>query len=508
MKHNTTINSENQPGNFSSHPRGLSTLFFVEMWERFSYYGMRALLLLYMVESVERGGLGLSEKTGGAIYGLYTMMVYLLALPGGWLADHYFGLKKSVLYGGYIIVLGHACLALPFTESFFVGLLLIAIGTGLLKPNISSMVGELYPAHEQAKRDAGFSIFYMGINIGAFVSPFITGYMGEQVNWHYGFAMAGLGMVIGVVYYKFSENRLGDVGMPPAHASAKGESETDKEKNIRKWLWILSSVLVLFIVLMILKIVVIDPVLLAHASAYIIGFSSILYFSYIFLYENLTATEKNKVKVIFIFFLLSIAFYSGYEQQGSSLNLFAKRYTNMVVGSFEMPAGWLQSIPPIAVIIFSPLFAWLWIKLSHKKLNPSIPVKLSMGLIFAGLGYLVMMKASQIVAHQGKVLPTWLIVTYIIHTFGEICLYPVGLSAVSKIAPKKVLGQMMGLWFMSLALGNLFAGIFAGNFDEKRIGADTSYMAGLFLNVALAMFAAGIIGLILFKPVQSLLKKN
>ncbi|HEY8937672.1 MAG TPA: peptide MFS transporter [Cyclobacteriaceae bacterium] len=506
MNNNAVTTSENQSGGFAGHPRGLTTLFFVEMWERFSYYGMRALLLLYMVESVERGGLGLSEKTGGAIYGLYTMMVYLLALPGGWLADHYFGLKKSVLYGGYIIVLGHACLALPFTETFFVGLLLIAIGTGLLKPNISSMVGELYPAHEQAKRDAGFSIFYMGINIGAFVSPFITGYLGEQVNWHYGFAIAGLGMVIGVAYYKFSENRLENVGLPPVQTSV--ESKTAKEKNITTWLWILSVGLILLVAMMILKIVVIDPVLLAQASAYVIGCSSILYFAYIFLFENLTAEEKNKVKVIFLFFLLSIAFYSGYEQQGSSLNLFAKRYTNMVVGNFEMPAGWLQSIPPIAVIIFSPLFAWLWVKLSHKKLNPSIPVKLSMGLIFAGLGYLVMMKASQIVAHQGKVLPTWLIVTYIIHTFGEICLYPVGLSAVTKLSPKRVVGQMMGLWFMSLAFGNLIAGIFAGQFDEKIIGEDSSYMAGLFFNVAIAMFIAGIIGLILFKPIKILLEKN
>jgi POT family proton-dependent oligopeptide transporter len=506
LNSNTAVNSENQPGNFLGHPRGLSTLFFVEMWERFSYYGMRALLLLYMVENVEHGGLGLSEKTSGAIYGLYTMMVYLLALPGGWLADHYFGLKKSVLYGGCIIVLGHACLALPFTESFFIGLLLIAVGTGLLKPNISSMVGELYPAHEQAKRDAGFSIFYMGINIGAFVSPFITGYLGEQVNWHYGFAIAGLGMVIGLVYYKFSENRLGNIGMPPVYASAKGESKMVKQKNIERWLWIFSTAIILFIVLMTFKIIVVDPVLLAEASAYVIGCSAILYFGYIFLFENLTAAEKNKVKVIFIFFLLSIAFYAGYEQQGSSLNLFAKRYTNMFIGSFEMPAGWLQSIPPIAVIIFSPLFAWLWIKLSHKKLNPSIPVKLSMGLIFAGLGYLVMMKASQIVAHQGKVLPTWLIVTYIIHTFGEICLYPVGISAVTKLSPKRIVGQMMGLWFMSLAFGNLIAGIFAGNFDEQQIDTNTSYMAGLFMNVSLAMFAAGIIGLILSKPVNSLLK--
>jgi len=195
---------------FFGHPRGLATLFFTEMWERFSYYGMRALLFLFMVASVESGGLGLDNKIGGAIYGLYAMLVYLLALPGGWIADKLLGLRKAVFYGGCIIAAGHFLLALAYTETFFLGLLFIVIGTGLLKPNISSLVGQLYPIDQQAKRDAGFSIFYMGINLGAFTSPFITGYLGENINWHYGFAAAGLGMILGVVQYKATENYLGD----------------------------------------------------------------------------------------------------------------------------------------------------------------------------------------------------------------------------------------------------------------------------------------------------------
>ena len=191
----------NQPtdSSFFGHPRGLATLFFTEMWERFSYYGMRALLLLFMVATVEHGGLGLDDKTAGAVYGLYTMFVYLLALPGGWLADRFFGLRKAVFYGGCMIAAGNLMLVLPYTQTFFIGLLLIVMGTGLLKPNVSSLVGELYPADQQAKRDAGFSIFYMGINLGAFISPFITGYLGENINWHYGFAVAGIGMVLGLV---------------------------------------------------------------------------------------------------------------------------------------------------------------------------------------------------------------------------------------------------------------------------------------------------------------------
>jgi POT family proton-dependent oligopeptide transporter len=489
---------------FFGHPRGLATLFFTEMWERFSYYGMRALLLLFMVAAVEEGGMGLDEKTGGAVYGLYTMFVYLLALPGGWLADKFFGLRKSVFYGGCLITLGHFCLAFPFTETFFIGLLFIVMGTGLLKPNISSLVGELYSSTDQARRDSGFSIFYMGINIGATVAPIITSYLGENINWHYGFAAAGIGMLFGVIQYKLTEKNLGLAGLEPAKLSDP-VLQAKKEKNFRLGLGIFGALLILLMSLLLTGTVVIDPVTIAKISLYLIGGSVILYFGYILLFEKLDKGEKDKVKVIAMFFLASSMFYFGYEQQGSSLTLFADRYTDRLIGSFEFPAGWFQVVPAGAVILFVPLFAWLWIWLAKRNLNPSTPVKLSLGLIFMGLGYAVMMGGSMIIVAGSKALPTWLIFTYIFHTFGEICLYPIGLSAVSKLSPKRLVGQLMGIWFMSLALGNLIAGLFSGEFDDTSIMANPQLLVDLFQGVVIAMLVSGVIVLLFRKRLRKLM---
>ena len=489
---------------FFGHPRGLATLFFTEMWERFSYYGMRALLLLFMVASVENGGMGLDEKTGGAVYGLYTMFVYLLALPGGWLADKFFGLRKSVFYGGCLITIGHFCLAFPFNETFFVGLLFIVMGTGLLKPNISSLVGELYSSTDQARRDSGFSIFYMGINIGATVAPIITSYLGENINWHYGFAAAGIGMLMGVIQYKLTEKNLGTAGLQPIKLSDP-VLQGRRERNITIGLIIFGVSLTLFMSLLLTRTIIINPITIARISTYVISGSVILYFGYILLFENLDKEEKNKIKVIGIFFLASAMFYAGYEQQGSSLTLFADRYTDRFIGSFEFPSGWFQTVPAGAVIIFVPIFAWLWVWLSKRNLNPSTPVKLSFGLIFMGLGYAVMMGGSMIIVAGSKALPTWLIFTYIFHTFGEICLYPIGLSAVSKLSPKRLIGQMMGIWFMSLALGNLIAGLFSGEFDDAAITANPQLLVDLFRGVVIAMFVSGIVVLLFNKPLKKLM---
>lgn len=489
---------------FFGHPVGLSTLFFTEMWERFSYYGMRALLVLFMVASVEEGGMGLDDKTGNAIYGLYTMMVYLLALPGGWLADRFLGLQKAVFYGGCLITLGHFCLALPYTQTFFLGLFLIVIGTGLLKPNISSMVGALYPPDQQNKRDSGFSIFYMGINLGAFSAPFITSYLGENIDWHYGFAAAGVGMVVGLIQYKLSEKNLGSIGLYPT-VNEDPLKQKNFERKVKLILWALLLLIVILISLTMAEVIVINPVIIAQASTLIIAVSMFLYFGYIFLFEKLDAQEKKKIAVIGILFLFSCMFWAGYEQQGSSLNLFAERYTDRMIFGWEMPAGWLQSAPPIFVVLFSPVFAWLWIWLSKRKLNPSTPVKFSLGLLFMGLGYLVMMGAAAIVISGQKAMPTWLIVTYMLHTFGEICLYPVGLSAVTKLSPKRLGGQMMGIWFMSLAFGNLVAGLFAGEFDENVIAKDPTLLTGLFWIVVKVMTVSGLIILILNKWIRKLM---
>jgi POT family proton-dependent oligopeptide transporter len=489
---------------FFGHPRGLSTLFFTEMWERFSYYGMRAILLLYMVAPLEKGGMALDDSTGTSIYGLYTMFVYLLALPGGWLADNYFGLRKSVFYGGCLIAMGHFCMAIPSTETFFTGLFFIVIGTGLLKPNISSLVGELYPENEQARRDAGFSIFYAGINLGAGIAPIIIGYLGENVNWHYGFGVAGIGMVIGLIQYKLTEKNLGLAGSDAA-GIAQNPSRGTREKNIGRALWIVSGLLLLMLVLFFTQIVPVDPVAIAKVLGYLIPVSAIVYFIYVLLFRDLSADERKKVTAIAIFFIATGLFYAGYEQQGSSLNLFAERYTDMFVGDFEMPASWMQTVPPVAVIVFSVMFAWLWVWLDKRKMNPSTPVKISFGLIFMALGYAVMMGASLVVISGDKPLPTWLVLTYVLHTFGEICLYPVGLSAVSKLAPKKLAGQLMGVFFIALAYGNLIAGLFAGEFDANAIAASPSLLLDLFGVVMKVMLISGIIVLIFNKPIRKLM---
>jgi POT family proton-dependent oligopeptide transporter len=405
------------------------------MWERFSYYGMRAILLLYMLAPLERGGMNMDTSTGGAIYGLYTMSVYLLALPGGWLADKFFGLRRSVFYGGCVIALGHFCMAIPSTETFFTGLLLIVLGTGLLKPNISSMVGELYPPSDQARRDSGFTLFYTGINLGAALAPLVTGYLGQKINWHYGFGAAGVGMVLGLIQYKLTEKNLGTAGLEPARGDTPERNKTSDE-TIRKGLWITGVLLIILLALLFTNTIHIDPILAAKILGYVIPASAVAYFIYVLLFQDLNRQEQKNVIAIAIFFLATGIFYAGYEQQGSSLNLFANNYTNLFIGDFEMPASWMQTVPPVAVLVFSLVFAWLWVWLDKRKLNPSTPVKLSLGLLFMGLGYAAMMGASLIVIGGEKPLPTWLVLTYVLHTFGEICLYPVGLSAVSKLAPK------------------------------------------------------------------------
>jgi proton-dependent oligopeptide transporter, POT family len=486
---------------FFGHPRGLATLFFTEMWERLSFYGMRGLLFLFMVGTIETGGMGLDEQTSGAIYGLYTMLVYLLALPGGWLADRFFGLRNAVFYGGIIITIGHLCLAMPFVETFFLGLFLITIGTGFLKPNVSSLVGELYPSTEQARRDSGFYIFFMGINLGGFLGPLIISYLGENINWHYGFAAAGVGMLIGVIQYKLTEKHLGNAGKEPSRL-ADAVAQTSREKGIRNALWITVSLLAILVVLLMTRIISIDPIALARGSAYVLGSGALLYFLYVFVFENLTKEEKQKVGVILVFFLATFVFYAGYEGQGSSLTLFAERYTDRILFGNEFPAGWFISVSSAFVLIFVPVFAWLWLKLDSIKRNPSTTIKMALGLILMGSGYLAMMIASYFVIGGSKVSPMWLVLTYLLHTLGEICLYPIGLSAVTKLAPQRLVGQMMGVFFMALAFGNLSAGIFAGNFDDTAIAADTQVMINLFKTVAIVMLVAGSIVILINKPLK------
>jgi len=489
---------------FFGHPRGLATLFFTEMWERFSYYGMRAILVLFMVDAINRGGLGLDDTTATAIYGLYTMFVYLLALPGGWLADKFFGLRNAIWYGGIIITAGHFSMAIPGNVTFYLGLMLIVIGTGLLKPNISSIVGGLYGDNEQARRDAGFSIFYMGINIGAFLAPLITGYLGEGISWHYGFGAAGVGMLLGLIQFKMTEKYLGDIGLEP-EMTGTPEEQQKFFKRIKTGLWVVGLFIIAAFVAISSGWMTIDPVAIANASGFIIFLLVIAYFAYVYIAEDLTVDEQKKIGVIAALFIFSAIFWSGFEQAGSSLNLFAERYTDRNIFGWLMPASWLQSVNAFFIITLAPVFGWLWVWLAKKNLEPATPVKFAFGLILLGFGFLVMMFASYYVVGGNEVLPTWLIMTYLLHTCGELCLSPVGLSAVTKLSPKKLVGQMMGIWFMSIAFGNLIAGRIAGQFNDEAIQADPSLLPDLFWLIVMTTVGGGLLLLLFNKPIKKLM---
>ena len=487
------------------HPRGLATLFFTEMWERFSYYGMRAILILYMTAAIADGGLNLDDKEAAAVYGLYTMFVYLLAVPGGWLADRYFGLRKAVWYGGILIAIGHFSMAIPFEGGFYIGLLFIVLGTGLLKPNISSIVGGLYHQNEPARRDAGFSIFYMGINIGAFIAPLIVGWLGESIDWHYGFGAAGIGMVIGLIQYKLTEGHLGDIGLIPEKPVAP-TNEKAVRARIRSAIVIFFALLATLVWMIFTGLIQVDPVAMANVSAYVIFGTFIIYFFYIFFFQDLTVDEKRRIAVLGILFIFSALFWSGFEQAGSSLNLFAERYTDREFFGSVMPASWLQAFNPLFIILLAPFVGAVWINLARKNLNPSAPFKFGLGLIFLGIGFGIMAWASLYIVQNTKVLPTWLIFTYLFHTTGELCVSPIGLSAVTKLAPKRLVGQLMGVWFMATAFGNLIAGLAAGAFDEKAIAGDPALLPELFTKIVITTAGSGILLLILNKPIRRLAK--
>lgn len=444
------------------HPRALATLFFTEMWERFSYYGMRAILVLAMVASVERGGLGFSDRDATAIFGLYTAGVFMLSLAGGWMADRLLGQRDAVWYGGLLISAGHFTMALPWTLGFFLGMVLIVLGTGLLKPNISAMVGQLYVGESGARRDAGFSIYYMGINLGAFFGQMVCGYLGERVGWHYGFAAAGVFMLVGLTQYRLTRHYLGDAG---ARVS-------DVMTNTRRdWRVVQGALLLLLLVVIAMAVGVLrfDSVALAQSTGVAIVAVSLAYFAYLFIWGGLNAKERRQTGAIMVLYVAAALFWSGFEQAGSSFNLFADRYTDRMLFGWLVPASWLQSINPFFIITLAPLFAALWIRLGARGLEPSTPLKMALGLLQLALGFLVLYFAALYVVQGQQVSPGWLLLTYLLHTTGELCLSPVGLSAVTKLAPTRYAGQMMGVWFMGTALGNLIAGLIAGYFGEDSL---------------------------------------
>ena len=400
----------------AGHPRGLTTLFFTELWERFSYYGMRAILVLYMVAPVAQGGLGFDTKHATSIYGTYTMSVYLTALPGGLIADRFLGARLAVLLGGIVIALGHFSMVFHSMTSFYSGMVLIALGTGLLKPNISAMVGGLYSENDP-RRDSGFSIFYMGINIGAVLAPLVVGFLAQHegfkafvasmgfdpsTSWHWGFGAAGIGMTVGLIIFVLKRKQLVGVG-----------ERLRKRKKAD------------------------EPV----AN------------------RPLTSSDWKRIAAIFIFFLFTILFWAAYEQKGASLNLFAKGLVRTEGFGFRFPSSWLQSCTPFFVIILAPIFSMLWIRMGKRQ--PSSPVKFTLGLLFIGLAYVLLVPGAALTAY-GKISPLWLVGLYFLEVVGEMCLSPVGLSTVTKLAPVKLVGIMMGVWFLAASFGSKLAGYLSG----------------------------------------------
>jgi POT family proton-dependent oligopeptide transporter len=458
----TTELEEAQVGDasgFGGHPRGLGPLFFTELWERFSYYGMRSILILYMVAPVSGGGLAFDTKHAASIYGTYTMSVYLTALPGGLIADHLLGARLAVLLGGIIIACGHFTMIFHGMNTFYLGMVLIAIGTGLLKPNISAMVGGLYKENDP-RRDSGFSIFYMGINIGAVLAPLAVGYLAQgksfqrfmavrgfdpATSWHWGFGLAGVGMTLGLVVFLLNGKRL-------AHVGKKVKKVSDEN--------------------------------LAHgrdARA-----------------TKLTAADWKRVAAIFVFFLFTILFWAAYEQKGASLNLFAKDLVRTEVFGMRFPSSYLQSLTPLFVIILAPIFSILWVRLRARQ--PSSPVKFTFGLLFIGMAYLLMIPAAYLTAF-GKVSPLWLVGLYFLEVIGEMCLSPVGLSTVTKLSPLKLVGIMMGVWFLAASFGSKLAGYLSGFF----VASNPAVLMKLYGGIAVGLLVSAAILALLTPSIKKLM---
>lgn len=428
---------------FAGHPKGLFNLFFTETWERFSYYGMRAILVLYMVATAAEGGLGMKNSQAGQIYGLYTMSVYLSALPGGFVGDKIFGARRAVLLGGIIIALGHFTIAFPSTISLFVGMFMIVIGTGLLKPNMATMVGALYQPGDN-RRDAGFSIFYMGVNLGAMFAPLVCGYLAQgkefktwlagmgidpNISWHFGFAAAGIGMIFGLLIFVLNSRLLGDAGLKGVQAAKQTVEETAESGQF------------------------------------------------------LSKDEWRRIGAIGLLFLFNILFWAIYEQGGSSLNIFASKCVNNTIFGWSFPSTWLQTFQALFIIVFAPVISWIWMKLGDKQ--PTAPSKFSIGIFLLGLGISLMVPASMLAA-QGKVSPLWLVGVFLLECLGELCLSPVGLSTVTKLAPARFGSLTMGAWYLSISIGNYVAGSLSGLFDENNVSGMTTLFGSMAVSAMVA----------------------
>lgn len=493
---------------FFGHPWGLSTLFLTEMWERFSFYGIRPLLTLFMAAAMIDGGFGFERTQATAIVGIYSSSVYLASLPGGWIADRLLGLRRAILYGAILISLGHISIGLSGFSAgktpFFLGLILIVLGTGLLKPNISAIVGDLYP-EGGARRDAGFSIFYMGINTGAFFAPLITGLLGEKYGWHLGFGAAGVGMLIGLaVYILRSKSTLGNLGMEPTkHPDPKVQASRESQVKIAVAAGL--GIIALVVVLAFTGVITLDAQVLGHYMAYVLVGIAVVYFAYLFIAGGLNADEKKRILVIGVLFIAAAIFWGAFEQAPTSLSLFAKDFTDRNIFGYEIPATWLQAVNSLFIIILAPVFAFIWTGLAKKGIDFSSPAKFALGLAFAALGFFIMIFAANIVVSANgaiKVSMMWLVFSYLFQTFGELCLSPVGLSSMTKLSPRRYVGQMMGIWFLAASLGNLIAGLVGGGVDPEKLDQTPK----VFTWTTIALAASAIVLALLAIPISKMMR--
>lgn len=471
---------------FFGQPRALATLFFTEMWERFSYYGMRAILVLYLIAPPDGvtppgGGLGFSNADAAAIYGTYSSLVYLLPLVGGWIADRLTGPRRAVLVGGFVIAAGHFVMAVPIEALFWSGLLLIAIGTGLLKPSVSAMVGGLYSPTD-TRRDGGFSIFYMGINLGALIAPLIVGYLGEDINWHLGFAVAGVGMLLGLAQYVLGWKGLGTVGKAVPNPAPPAERRR-------------AGLMTLLVLAVVAVMVVVNNVFLGFDVTDITVMFTVaviaiaaFYFFRLFRQPQLTTVDRSRIRAFLYLFLAAVVFWAIYDQSGSTINEFASEFTQTDLGFFNVPVSWLQSINPVFIIIFAPIFAVLWTKLGTRA--PSTPVKFAMAIFGIGLSFIIMLPAALQAESGEKSAMWWIVSVFLVQTWAELLLSPNGLSATTKLAPTGLVSQMLAVWFLATAVGDSVGGQlvrlidvlgWAGYFVACGVG--TVILGGLFLLV-------------------------
>ncbi|MGH9672132.1 MAG: peptide MFS transporter, partial [Bryobacteraceae bacterium] len=451
----------------------------------FSYYGMRALLILFMTAPAASVGLGMDVASGAAVYGLYTSGVYMMCLPGGWMADRILGKRRAVWYGGLLIASGHYAMAVPTIATFYVGLVLIVLGTGLLKPNISAIVGDLYERDDE-RRDSGFSIFYMGINLGAFIAPLACGYVGQRVDWHMGFGLAGIGMTLGLIQYRLGARHLGNAGVHPAPAESEAAARRDRTQA--RW-GVVAMLLIPLLLLAISKLGLasISATALADAFGVLLLILVAGVFAGTLLLGGWMPLERKRLFIILVLFLAASLFWSVFEQAGSTLNLFAQRSTETRLLGVDFPSSWLQSVNSLFLISLAPVFAWLWIRLRSS--DPSVTAKFVLGLVCAGLGFAVMWVAANLSASGVKISPMWLILTYFLHTAGELCLSPVGLSAMTKLAPARIVSLMMGVWFLATSVGNYAGSRMAGLYEalplETLFGAIAIFAVALGLLLGL-----------------------